>query len=135
MATQTRINLPQRSAADTLFAQASATALAGKTITLLQQLVEIVAVVFKARALVQNFTIPVETEGFQIAQNLISSTGYYPWCVDIFDAQQPATLLRTDITVTGDCGYQRAEMQGSRWGGCESSDRKGQVNSFTSMLS
>jgi len=87
MAAQTRINLPQRSAADTLFAQASATALAGKTITLLQQLVEIVAVVFKARALVQNFTIPVETEGFQIAQNLISSTGYYPWCVDIFDAQ------------------------------------------------
>ena len=87
MAAQTWIYLSQGPVADVLFAQAFATALAGKTIILLQQLVEIVAVVFKARALVQNFTIPVETEGFQIVQNLISGTGYYPWRVDIFDAQ------------------------------------------------
>ena len=87
MATQTWIYLPQRSVADVLFAQAFAAALAGKTITLLQQLIEIVAVVFKARALVQNFTIPAEAEGFQIAQNLIRGTGYNPRCVDIFHAQ------------------------------------------------
>jgi hypothetical protein len=87
MSAQTWIYLPQGSDADALFAQASATALAGITIALLQQLLEIVAVVFKARALVHNFTIPAEAEGFQIAQNLIRGTGYYPWRVDIFDAQ------------------------------------------------
>jgi hypothetical protein len=87
MAAITWIYLPQGSAADALFAQASATALAGITIALLQQLVKIVAVVFKARALINNVTIPAEAEGFQIAQNLIRGTDYYPWRVDIFDAQ------------------------------------------------
>jgi hypothetical protein len=87
MAAQTWIYLSQRPAADALLAQASATALAGITIALLQQLIESVAVVFKARALVQNFTIPAEAEGFQIAQNLIRGTGYNPRCVDILDAQ------------------------------------------------
>jgi hypothetical protein len=46
-----------------------------------------VTVVFKARALINNLTIPAEAEGFQIAQNLIRGTDYYPWRVDIFDAQ------------------------------------------------
>jgi hypothetical protein len=87
MAAITWIYLPQGSVAGALFAQASATALTGITIALLQQLIEIVAVVFKARALINNVTVPAETEGFQIAQNLIRSTGYYPWRVDIFDAQ------------------------------------------------
>jgi len=87
MAAQTWIYLPQGSVADALFAQAFATALAGKTITLLQQVIEIMAVVFKTRALVQNFTIPAEAEGFEIAQNLIRGTGYHPRCIDIFHAQ------------------------------------------------
>jgi hypothetical protein len=81
------INLPQRTTGYGLFTQCFATALAGVTIPLAQQLLEIVLVMFKAVALIENGSIPLEAECFQIAQQLIAGSGDHARSIDIFDTQ------------------------------------------------
>jgi len=81
------INLSQWTTGHGLFAQRFAAALAGVTIPLLQQLFEIVLVMFKAIALIENGSIPLEAEGFQVAQDLIAGTCDHARSIDIFDTQ------------------------------------------------
>jgi len=83
----TGIDLTQRAAGHALLAQASATAFAGKGVSLSNQQVEIVAIFLEAFALVEDFAIPVETEHFKVAQNLLAGTGDHSRGIDVFDAQ------------------------------------------------
>jgi hypothetical protein len=68
---------------------------------------------FKAIALKENGSIPLETEGLQIPQELIAGSDDHARRIDIFYTQQPLSLLRSDIAVAGQRRYQRAEMQSS----------------------
>jgi hypothetical protein len=87
VATVAGINLSQQTTGYGLFAQRFAAALAGVTIPLSQQLFEIVLVMFKAVALIEDGSIPLEAEGLQVAQDLIAGTCDHAWSIDIFNTQ------------------------------------------------
>jgi hypothetical protein len=49
-------------------------------------------VVLEAFALVADGSIPLETESFEVALNLIAGAGHDAGCIDVLDAQQPFPL-------------------------------------------
>ena len=131
---QTGINLSQRPAVHTEFAQGSATAFAGVAIAPVEQLLQIVPVVVETLALVDDIAVPFETEGFEVAQDLVGGAVDDARCVDVLDTQKPASVLRFHVAIAGQRRHQRAEMQGSRRCWRESSGRGRQESRFSRML-
>ena len=59
----------------------------------------------------QHVVVPVQSIGFQLAQDGVGCAGLATRAVEIFHAHQPAPANRTGIEKAGHRGDQRAEMQ------------------------
>ncbi len=70
-------------------------------------------------ALALHFAIPFEAVALQAFDDRCLGTGHFPWRIEIFHAQQPATANGAGIQVGGEGGDQRAEMQVAAGCRCE----------------
>ena len=81
-----------------------------------QQLLQGGFVVFSAWQLINDRAIPVKAVSLQAVQNGGSGAGFGSGGVQIFDAQQPASLLLSGADIAADSGQQGAGMQTPRGG-------------------
>jgi hypothetical protein len=82
---------------------------------------------FRARALVQNLSIPLEPERFEHAQNLTDGARCFARAVKVFHPHQPLSLRPPGVEVTTERGNERAEVKGTRRGRRESAAVLGEL--------
>jgi hypothetical protein len=72
-----------------------------------------------ALALIYDIAVPEEAESLQGAQDAIRAAGHDARCIEILDADQPATAMMARIEIASNCRQKRAQVQVARGGGGE----------------
>jgi hypothetical protein len=133
MAAGSRVDLaiyPMQRGIGDLFARAAAGIDCAEALQFMQRLF----IGRRAPALVDYFLVPMQSAGFQRAQDVVRGAGQAARRIEIFHAQQPAAAVMLGVEVAAQRGDQRAEMQRAGGGGGEAAAIAGPVHVRTAVV-
>ena len=87
---------------------------AGVDATLQTQLRQRVSVGVESGVLIEDKTVPVQSEGLQRAQDVIGRTRHFAGPIDVLDPHEPLGTVMTRIQITAHRGEQGTQMQSPR---------------------